>query len=94
MKAKDRIISIDDLLLSGIDFNKPLAVWLKQSLKAQDKISIKRGRDYGFEVGMEQGEAEGIRKVVEWVESNGHQDSVIYSEWKAFLKSIGYKEEK
>ena len=52
-----------------------------------------RGQDNGFEVGLEQGEAEGIRKVVEWVESNGHQDSVIYSEWKAFLKEIGYKEE-
>jgi len=65
---------------------------LTKEFRRQAKYSFKRGQDDGFNIGLEQGEAEGIKEVVEWIESNGHQDSVIYSEWQAFLKDIGYKE--
>ena len=76
MNWEETVMSIDDLLKSGIDFNKPLQVWLKQSFKHQAKISFNLGMETGnqkaYEIGVSDGKvggiAEGIREVVEWLE--------------------------
>ena len=51
---------------------------------------FKAGTDYGFEVGIEQGKAEGRREVVEWVELHKPYLAVnIHHEWQAQLKDWG-----
>ena len=38
-----KLMTIDDLLLAGVDFNKPWTEWLNQALKIQAKTSFKAG---------------------------------------------------
>lgn len=76
--------------------------WFQDIAKAQAEISFERGKDVGFEIGLEQGRAEGIRKVVDWIEQDVHKihrnppndDKVAMwrfndSEWQAKLKEWG-----
>ncbi len=50
--------------------------WLQEIFLTQAEISFKAG----------------VREVVKWIESNGHQDSVIYSEWQKKCKEWGIED--
>ena len=82
METKDRIIresEVKVLLDSGIvgvkfptteeELGELIGKACLSLVEAQDAISFSIGKQMGFEIGMEQGEAEGKRKVVERVKS-------------------------
>lgn len=98
MEAEETVMSIDGLLQSKVNFNKPMAVWLKQSLKAQAEITwkardgeVEAAKVQGLEAGLEQGKMEGIKEVVDWLGNHPHiLHSYHIEEWQVKLKEWGY----
>ena len=66
---------------------------LRKALKKQAEISYKAGEVAGYKRGLEMEEPylEGIREVVEWVESNIMltPSTPVYNKWQAFKKENG-----
>jgi len=86
MEAKDTLASIDDLLIRGIDFNKPIGEWLNKALEAQAEISFKAGEEEEYKkwvkafmkVGVLIAEADTVGIAIEEIKRAGTREMV---EW-------------
>ena len=73
-RAKGTVISLNDLMMSGIDFNQPMGNWVGQSLGVQAKATYPIAFNAGYEKlkgeydeDMREHRKAGIKEVVEWI---------------------------
>ena len=90
MKAKDTVMSREQL---DIFWLNPEECDDESVAEAQAEITWDIASTYGFEIGIEQGKAEGRREVVEWINNNIAFANIglSYKEWQAFKKEKGIK---
>lgn len=103
MEARDTVMSMDDLLQAGVDFNKHMVFWFSKSLKLQDEISFKAGCDeavknlHSPEIpaiakdGLEKAELRGRREVVEWLHSEEFKKILTALELLSGQELVPYK---